>query len=248
MKKIHLGNGIVLFENAFRHDKDETSRFLANLVKSIDADSYSHSEKNLKNSGGYEFKESQINEAPLRYQNLKYHGAVPEDIEYADRLDECLIDCLVEYCRIFPTAIETVKWKTNGYAIRYLPNQYIGPHSDCALPYNKETGEALSSFPLYNTLTSSIILNDSYTGGSVYFRQWGISVNPGPGSVLMYSSSYMGCHEVQPIETGERFAYLSWFGHGNLGSEQGYRSVTEDLKRIPENSRYPKTVFVGEIS
>lgn len=248
MKKIHLGSGIVLFEDAFRQTKDETSRFLRNLVASINADSYSQSKQNLKNNGGYEFEEAQVNEAPLRYQNLKYNGASSEDIKYADRMDECLINCLVEYCKIFPTAIETVKWKTNGYAIRYLPGQYIGPHSDCALPYDKETGDALSVFPLYNTLTSSIILNDSYVGGSVFFRQWGISVNPKPGSVLMYSSSYMGCHEVLPIESGERFAYLSWFGHGNLGGEQGYKSVARELSEIKDYERYPRTVFVGEIS
>jgi predicted 2-oxoglutarate/Fe(II)-dependent dioxygenase YbiX len=247
MRIKHLGNGIILFENAFVQTEEETSRFLKNLVESVDADSYAPLKDGLKNSGGYEFDEIGANKAPLRYQNVKYHGATEQDILYVDRMDQCLIACLVKYCKIFPTAIETVKWKTNGYAIRYIPGQYIGPHSDCALPYNSETGEILSSFPLYNTITSSIILNDSYTGGSVLFRQWGISVNPGPGSVLMYSSSYMGCHEVLPIETGERFAYLSWFGHGGLGGEQGYRSVTEDLQKIPTHLRYPQTILVGEL-
>lgn len=248
MKIKHLGNGIVLFEDVPGLSEKETSRFLVNLLSSVKADSYSGSNENLKNSGGYEFEEKHISSAPLRYQHLRYRDSTAEDLAYADKLDDVLVECMVKYCRVFPTAIETVKWKTNGYIIRYLPNQYIGPHSDCAIPYDSVTGEIISEFPLYNTITSSIILNDGYDGGAVYFRQWGISVTPKPNSVLMYSSSYMGCHEVMPITSGERFAYLSWFGHGNLGHEQNYRSVLGDIEQIPQNERYPKTVLIGEVN
>lgn len=247
MEITHLGNGIVLFEDITGLSKNETSRFLTNLLSSAKADLYLESNSKLKNIGGFEFEETTVGTAPLRYQNIKYQDSATEDLNYADTFDNVLIQCLVEYCKIFPTVIETVRWKTNGYIIRYLPNQYIGPHSDCAIPYDSVTGEAISQFPLYNTITSSIILNDEYEGGEVYFRQWGILTKPKPNSVLMYSSSYMGCHEVAPIVSGERFAYLSWFGHGNLGNEQNYRSVLNDVQQIPNNERYPKTVLIGKI-
>lgn len=247
MKTTHLGSGIVLFENIPHLNHAETSRFLNNLTLFAKADSYAESNDNLKNSGGYEFEKEQIKSTPLRYQNLRNQNLMSEDLSYVGIFDDVLIRCLVEYCRIFPTAIETVRWKTDGYIIRYLPNQYIGPHSDCAIPYDSSTGEALSEFPLYNTITSSIILNGDYEGGAVYFRQWGISITPKPNSVLMYSSSYLGCHEVSAIKSGERFAYLSWFGHGNLGNEQNYRKITQELEQIPRNERYPRTVLVGEV-
>lgn len=247
MKKIHLGNGVIVFENAFGAMSEEINIFLDKMVKNIRPDSYAPiSDEQQSNSGGYEFSNTQIIQSPSRYQNLQQNN---DDVQYKNfiyQMDNCLIKCAVEYCKIFPAAIETIKWKTNGYVIRYQKGQYIGPHSDCALPYDS-SGNAISQFPLYNTLTSALVLSDANTGGEIQFRPWGITVKPIPGSVIMYSSSYMGCHEVSPIEDGERFAYLSWFGHGNAENERNYISMTDNLNQIPQTDRYPKLVMVGEI-
>ena len=95
MKITHLGNGIVLFEEISGLSEKETSRFLSNLLSSVKAGSYSESNKNLKNSGGYEFEEIHVGTAPLRYQHLRYEGSTEENLAYANKFDDTLIESLI---------------------------------------------------------------------------------------------------------------------------------------------------------
>jgi hypothetical protein len=53
----------------------------------------------------------------------------------------------------------------------------MGPHSDASLAYKEGTIEAVSTTALGNTITASIILNDSFTGGGIKFSAWDIEVN-----------------------------------------------------------------------
>lgn len=246
MKIRHLGNGIVQFDDALSATKDELETYLQNLTTNTRPQGYTEiDEESLRNDGSYTFNQEQYSSSPSRYVNLKYDGIPLKDRHTISEIEQALLRCLVEYCKLFPVVIDTVKWKTHGYIIKYLPGQYIGPHSDCALPYDEVTGKSLNAFPLYNTITAGIILNNDYEGGALRYRPWAITARPQAGSAILYPSSYAGCHEVEPITSGSRYAYLAWFGHGELGQEQNYSQLGNLKQLVGEENRYQQFVPVG---
>ena len=131
-----------------------------------------------------------------------------------------------------------MKWRTSGQVASYSVGQNIGPHGDCALPYDNE-GNILNSFPLHNTLTGSMTLSDGYEGGAIRFRPWNITTNPKLGSVLIYPSSFMGCHEVEKIVSGARNVYLQWFCQGNpemqIQKENELSNLVNDVQHFGQN-------------
>ena len=205
----HLGNGIMLFEDVI--DTSDFEAYVERIfAENLDA-SHGVNAESLTNDGGYAVKQEHVLKMPTRFNGLSYGSEFTKKITAL--INEGMYRCLVEYCRSFPVAIECIKWRTGGQIASYTVGQTIGPHSDCALPYDGE-GNILNSFPLHNTLTGSMSLGNDYEGGAVKFRPWGITINPSIGSVLIYPSSFMGCHEVEPIISGVRNSYLQWFCQG----------------------------------
>ena len=68
---------------------------------------------------------------------------------------------------------------------------------------------------MHNTLTAAVFLNEGFTGGNVRFRPWAITSKTTAGSIMIYPATFTGCHEVEAIESGVRYAYLSWFAQGD---------------------------------
>lgn len=245
----HLGNGIMLFE-----DVVDTSDFEAYLeriyAENLDA-THGVSEESSTNDGGYKIEQEHVLKMPTRFNGLSYGSEFTKSV--TKKINEGLYRCLIEYCRSFPVAIECIKWRTAGQIASYTAGQTIGPHSDCALPYDGD-GNILNSFPLHNTLTGSMSLGDGYEGGAVRFRPWGITVNPKIGSVLIYPSSFMGCHEVEPVVSGVRNSYLQWFCQGKtemfVEKENELNNLATDVQNAGEqsvNSGQQKYVHVGII-
>lgn len=212
----HLGSGIVLFENAVDIDSDFFTSFMKRMYEKSPPTIYGlgDDEATVKNNGGYEFNSETLQSLPIRHTNTLYQGISEEDTAFVKLLEDSIYKCLVSYCKSFPVVMETVTWRTRGYFIEYHKGMYIGSHSDCAIAYEPNSFVEVNTFPIHNTLTSSLILNDDYEGGDIGFAPWGITVKPPKGSVLIYPSSFIGCHSVSTIESGVRFAYLSWFAHG----------------------------------
>jgi predicted 2-oxoglutarate/Fe(II)-dependent dioxygenase YbiX len=126
----------------------------------------------------------------------------------------------------------------------------MGPHSDSNIPYKPGTLEPMTNSPAFNPLTTSIFLNDDYNGGEVIFRMWGITVKPEVGTAIIYPSNFIGCHEVSEVRDGERWAFLSWFFHGNgLESKEGSYEWTQQLKqKVGFGNNFQKHVLVGEVN
>jgi hypothetical protein len=242
----HLGNGIMLFE-----DVVDTSDFEAYLER-INAEilDATHGVSADRNDGGYEIEQEHVSKLPIRFNGLSYGSEFTKKI--TTLINDGLYQCLVEYCRSFPIAAECIRWRTGGQIASYSVGQMMGPHSDCALPYDEE-GNILNTFPLHNTLTGSMALNDDYEGGAVGFRPWGITVKPKIGSVLIYPSSFMGCHEVEPVISGVRNSYLQWYCQGEtkmyIGKENELNSLAIDCRKLPNgkfmNSGQQNYVPVG---
>ena len=189
-----------------------------------------------QNDGGYTVEESHVSELPIRFHGLTSGSEFVSDVTKS--IDDALYRCLINYCKSFPVVIDCIRWRTSGQVASYSVGQNIGPHSDCALPYD-ENGNVLNSFPLYNTLTASMVLNDEYEGGAIRFRPWAITTNPKIGSVLIYPSSFMGCHEVEPITSGVRNVYLQWFCQGKpemqISKENELNSLASEVQHNGQN-------------
>jgi hypothetical protein len=210
----HLGNGIMSFDEVV--DTSDFEAYLERIyAENLDATHGVNAESST-NDGGYMVEQEHVSKMPTRFYGLSCGSEFTKGI--TTLINDGIYRCLVEYCRSFPVAIECIGWRTSGQIASYSIGQTIGPHSDCALPYDKD-GNVLNSFPLHNTLTGSMALNEDFEGGDIKFRPWGITVRPKIGSVLIYPSSFIGCHEVEPITSGVRNSYLQWFCQGDTNME-----------------------------
>jgi hypothetical protein len=93
--------------------------------------------------------------------------------------------------------------------------------------------------PLCNTLTCTVVLNDDFTGGETGFRPWGLVVPSKFGRILVFPANFTGCHEVLPVQSGERYAYLSWYCHGDIDKASPKFNNSETFnKRIMQDACY----------
>lgn len=209
MKMKHLGNGIVLFEDLL--DQATLDTIDLSLIYSQSSEVLLEKEdgRNFLHNGHEILREEDLQNIPTRFMEKI------ETIPYFETLNNALYSALVEYCKLFPVAVECITNYVGAHFIRYTKGCKMGPHSDTSLPYEDGTVMPKSFATLGNTLTASIMLNDSFTGGSIYFPAWDIEVIPKPGTALMYPSNYIGAHEVREVTSGVRWAYLGFFCHGD---------------------------------
>jgi hypothetical protein len=243
MKTKHLGNGIVLFEDLL--DQVALDTIDLSLIYSQSSEVLINKEngRNFLHNGHEIPNEVDLLNIPTRFMEKI------ETIPYFQTLNDALYVALVEYCKLFPVAVECITNYTSAHFIRYTKGCKMGPHSDVTLPYEDSSIIAKSLTTLGNTLTASIILNDSFTGGSIYFPAWDIEVTPKPGSALMYPSNYIGAHEVKEITSGVRWAYLGFFCHGSrlLTSAEPHEHYVERYtwaEKLKEkvNQEFPKSL------
>lgn len=245
----HLGSGIMLFEDVI--DTSSFDAYLERLFIENELATHGVNSNSQINDGGYRIELGKAPELPTRYNNLSQGSEFIKNITAT--IDDSMYKCLVKYCCSFPVAIECIRWRTSGQIASYSVGQTMGPHSDCGLPYD-EDGQVVNTFPLHNTLTGSMVLSDNHGGGAVTFKPWGITVNPKIGSVLIYPSSFIGCHEVEPITSGVRNSYLQWYCQGEpkmqIAKENKLDSLASDVwfsGGCHSNAGNQKHVYVGII-
>ena len=264
MNIYHHGSGIVQFGNPSLINQELFKEVIEGIEKNTLPQGYTESpiSKDAKlNNGLYKYSDEDIRSAPTRYNNYLYEGMPQKHIDFILLLEDALYKSMVQYAALFPVVINAIRWRTRGYFIRYENGQGIGPHSDCDLPYGEDNVTPLSSFPLSNTITAAVALNDDYVGGELSYVPWGFEFKAMTGDIVMYPSSYTGCHSVSPVTQGVRYAYLSWFAHGKnestpssshetleLDSIKWVKNLREDARKFNLNSLEHKYVPVGEIN
>jgi len=264
MNIYHHGSGIVQFGNPSLINQELFKEVMEGIEKNTLPQGYTESpiSKNTKlNNGLYEYSEDDIQSAPARYNNYLYKEMPQKHIDFILLLENALYESIVKYAVLFPVVINSIRWRTRGYFIRYENGQGIGPHSDCDLPYGEDNVTPLSSFPLSNTVTAAVILNEDYEGGELSYEPWGVHFKPKVGDVIMYPSSYAGCHSVNPVTQGVRYAYLSWFAQGKnestpspghetseLDSIKWVKNLKQDAMKSNSNRLEHKHVHIGELT
>ena len=226
MKVKHLGGGVVLIEdlldtetlNSIDFDLIESNCTPAGYKK-IDGKDYME--------GGYYVPEEGLITMPIRYMQEI------DKFDFYQAIDNAAYTAAVEYCNIFPVAVENITAFSQKHFVKYLPGGCMGPHSDCSISYKDETLEPKVISSIGNTVSMSIILNDTFTGGGMNFKLWDIGVSPRAGSALLYPSNYIGAHEVLEVTSGVRWVFLAFLFHG----DQSF-SINPDMERYPDRYQW----------
>ena len=252
MKSKHVGMGVVIFEEVINIDQEFLFEYISWLRLNTE-DTFTYLEedgiKYAINKTGFKFKLEDIILAPQRFINTKGIGlnvdAPKEYVDFVDSMESAIYDAIVEYCCYFPDAATTSWWRPNGHIAGYEDGQRIGPHCDDQVPFEwgKTTGNQVS---MHNSSSINLYLNDSvedkndlnkfnYIGGEINFPNINYKWKPKKGSVVMYSSGYLGRHEVLPVTAGQRYAYLSVASYGTSFNQEEYVGQPNNNKIWMEN-------------
>lgn len=85
-----------------------------------------------------------------------------------------------------------------GYSLlKYSGGQYYKAHYDGGT----DTARSISAI---------LYLNDDYTGGEIEFVNFGIKIKPKAGMLILFPSNYAYRHIAHPVETGTKYAIVTW--------------------------------------
>lgn len=62
----------------------------------------------------------------------------------------------------------------------------------------------------FRRVSTVYYLNDNYEGGELCFPQFNIELKPEAGDMIIFPSSYVYSHNVNPVKRGTRFSIASW--------------------------------------
>lgn len=207
MKMQHFGNGVVLIEGLV--PKDEIKSYdISTIEKNCTPQGFEKIDGKLYTKGGYEYNpETDSISYPLRFnENI-------DKVNFTNKLVSFIYDAAVNYCKVFPNALECVTEHKQFHYIKYSQNARMGAHSDCSASYKKDSIEVISNSAINNTLSTSIVLNEDFEGGEFEFPILGIDIKLRAGDGIIYPSNFMGCHGVKEVTAGVRWAFLSFFSH-----------------------------------
>jgi len=215
----HIGMGVVICRNVLDIDPDFFAEYCGWLTGQSEQ-TFKFEKDHAVNQTGFKFSIEDIGMAPQRFLDTRGRNRneeVPQKyLDFVDSCEDALYLALVEYCKIFPDAATTAWWRPQGHVAVYDAGQNIGPHCDDQVPF--EWGEAPpNQVSMHNSTSINLYLNNcgtDYTGGEINFPHAGQAFAPEAGSVAIYPSSYVGRHEVYPVESGRRVAFLSMACYG----------------------------------
>lgn len=114
--------------------------------------------------------------------------------------DNDLIEIVDQYRSEF--SLEELTKETSWLIMRYDTGDYFNVHKDEDPHYDR-------------TVALVAYLNDDYTGGELEFPDFGLSVKPSAGDVLVFPGSFAYRHRVKPVTSGTRYAVVNWFKFWN---------------------------------
>lgn len=89
--------------------------------------------------------------------------------------------------------------------VRWRPGDEQHPHADSA---NEDGSD--HPYP-WREHASILYLNDDYEGGSIYFPQHDLELNPKPGTMVTFPGTTEYMHGVKKITAGERYSVASFW-------------------------------------
>jgi len=229
-----LSNGIVLFENCFDFSEQIISYYEDLKLLSL-AEHYSLVKDESGsyiygiNKSGHRIPFEDIDKTCVRISNStdKKH---PESLSH---LEEITYNLLIKYIEIYPQALPCLWWKTKGHGLLYSAGSSLGLHSDNDINY-MPGAEPDYQVGIRHVLACICYFNTSgvdYDGGEIFFPYHNIKLKPKAGDILFFPANFLAAHEVAPINSGTRYSYLEYYGHGSSDPNRGL-NIVEDSQYI----------------
>ena len=241
----HIGLGVLRFKNAISLNPDIFSHINDLKIKALNAHyTYVYNDdgsiKYATNLSGHRFTPEEVQNNCVRINNF---NDLPEGAatEYFIGLEKELYNALLGYISGFPMALPCLWWKTKGHVLSYSSGSALGLHADNDINYmpNYEPDFQLGT---KHVLAAIAYLNDDYTGGEINFPYLNLTYQPVAGDILIFPANFVYAHEVGPIKSGDRYAYLAYYGHGSSDPEHGV-TITDDAPHIYSGQVWMPNLF-----
>jgi predicted 2-oxoglutarate/Fe(II)-dependent dioxygenase YbiX len=95
-------------------------------------------------------------------------------------------------------------WHEDYNLLKYNNNQLYHRHYDGVTA----SGRVLSAI---------CYLNDDYEGGELEFPNFGITIKPQAGMLILFPSNYAYAHIARPVTTGTKYAIVTWIRDREMG-------------------------------
>jgi len=255
---VHLGGGVVLFENAFGLDWDWMRLFCKDTLNEERSRQYQpgvdpiSGEKGYINGSGYFFSEGSVERMPWR-GSMVHQNSEPHVIETLNYIEDVRDACLLKYLEHFPLAGKCIWWKIKSHIVAYPEGAFLGMHSDVSTDYEYGKPHPVDQLATRNSVSVVAYLNDcvdseaeldgtNFTGGHHYFEYLGFGYKPKKGDMLFFPSNYVAAHEVQVVTGGWRYSYLGWYCQGTPNPDVR-ENVTDPLES-PEAAKISTNVYM----
>lgn len=146
-----------------------------------------------------------------------------EIVDFFVECERSLYRGLMRYVDIFPMILNTLWWKCRGHVLKYLPGASLGMHNDNDTNFRVVNGQRYYTpreVAMYQVVNALSYFNDDYEGGEFRFPYADVTIKPKTGDIVFFPANYIGTHAVAPVTAGERYTYLSQFGHGGPKDSQ----------------------------
>lgn len=132
-------------------------------------------------------------------------------------LDELQSDCHPQdpIVRAKKSIEESIDMAVFDFCKKYSVSNLISRHT-VLLRYEEDNmfHDHFDHAAIYPRIVSaSVFLNDDFKGGEFVFREFGLTIEPKAGDILVFSSSFPYMHRVNQVKTGIRYAAVKWYGY-----------------------------------
>ncbi len=214
---IHHGFGVIEFEDFFKFNRAELNGWIERRFAEQPEDYTLQDDGSYLNRGGYRFEAKDIESSPRRALHLTAK-CDEADLQIFQQIYNAVGEAVDIYMKAYPDVKKSVWWRTDPHLAAYGISAGMGFHHD-NLVGDGEESEASTQ----NVLTASLVLDDECEGGELAFRYPECVLPPKFGSVIVYSSGYLGTHAVFDVKSGRRVSYLEFFGHGTRANAVSYQ-------------------------
>lgn len=138
---------------------------------------------------------------------LKRHPSrVTQIVDLAKRRTQ-VVEWMARACKEHLPGHVEPQWFENPQMLRYGPGGKYAMHSDA----DNFCPEQRRFYRFIDRDFSMLIyLNDDYVGGGLKFNGLNFSYQPKAGDLLIFPSNHIFSHESTPIESGTKYALVSW--------------------------------------
>jgi hypothetical protein len=241
-----LGNGIVVFKNAFPVEKFVLSH-IDECAEAAHKERWSFitGEDGVEygiNEDGFRYRMQDVPAAPVRLLYPVNDDTPRQIFDYFVSLEDAIYKCLIRYIDMFPLVVGSLWWKTRGHVLRYSGEGILGWHQDNDTNYkvtngvrympkgmvaSRQTAGALAYFNDH-VETHEELNGENFCGGTLKFPYLGIEYKPQKGDVILFPTNYICAHGVTKMTGGTRYAYLTFFGQGASDEAANIRIVNND--------------------